>query len=173
MCLPPGILSVSPLVWQKLSKPREKAAVDGAREALNTAAPGMAGEDGPRRAVELSAAAPGRRDPAGHSSPWGKTRPGQCLRVPTHSLLSLRAGRSPVYFSGSLAQCLRTNPTPGDPSQESSWVLPTKPLGSKEFAIPISLLSLDSVEIGSCCSFRLRSSRVRSASLWHTWPLSV
>lgn len=38
---------------------------------------------------------------------------------------------------------------------------------------PVSLFSLDSVEIGSRCSFHLRSSRVRSASLWHTWPVSV
>lgn len=35
--------------------------------------------------------------------------------------------------SGSLAQCLRTIPAPGDPSQGSNWALPSKPLELRVF----------------------------------------
>lgn len=135
-------------------------------------------------------AAPGSRDLAGGTGrgslqPLGSLRLCQVMPAGTHTHTQDSARGHPhtrscpfalaiqIHFSESLAQCVRTNPTPGHPSQKSNWVLPSKPLGSKEFSTPISLFSLDSTEIGSCCSFRLRSSGVHSASLWHTWPVSA
>lgn len=82
-----------PPCWQKLSKPREKAAIDGAREALNTTAPDMCRREW-SQGVELSA---GRQLLAAGSQPGGnrhglnpapeaKTMPAQTVPGGTHTV---------------------------------------------------------------------------------------